>query len=154
MSVEKNGLPVPAAKMTIRPFFQMADRAPADEGFGDVVHFDRALQPGDDALFFERVLQRQAVDDGRKHPHIVTGGAVNRKRLLAGPAKEVSAADDDGNLQAEIADFFQFTRNAGHGLGMNAEALRPLQGFSGKFQDDAIVSEGRRSSFATMRNRN
>ena len=86
-----------------------------------------------DALLFERVLQRQAVDDGRQHAHVVAGGAVDRKRFLARAAKDVAAADDDGHLHAQVVHFLHFAGNAVDGFGVNAESLRTLKGFPGKF---------------------
>ena len=93
-----------------------------------------------DALLFERVLQRQAVDDRGQHAHVIAGGAVDGQRFLARAAKNVSAADHDGHLHAQVAHFLHFAGDACDGFGVNAETLRTLKGFSGKFQDDAAVS--------------
>ena len=119
-------------------FFEVAHGAPADERLGDLMHFDRAQQARDDALLFERVLQRQAVDDRGQHAHVVARGAVDRQRFLARAAEDISAADDDRHLDAQVVDFLHFAGNAVNGFGVNAESLRTLKGFSGKFQDDAL----------------
>ena len=106
-------------------------------------HVDRAQQARDDALLFERVLQREAVDHRGQHAHVVAGGAVDRKGFLARAAEDISSAHDNGHLNAQVADFLHFAGNAVNGFGVNAEALRTLKGFSGKFQNDASVN-GRR----------
>ena len=78
VSVEKYGLPVPAAKITTRSFLQMAHGAAADERLGHLVHFDGAEQTRVAAHLFERVLQGETVDHGGEHAHVVAGGAVDR----------------------------------------------------------------------------
>ncbi len=60
-------------------FFQVARGAAADERLGHLMHFDGAHQAGVAALLFERVLQRQAVDDRGEHAHVIAGGAVDRE---------------------------------------------------------------------------
>ena len=117
----------------------MAHGAAANKGLGDGLHLNRALQSRQYAEFFERVLQREAVDDGGQHAHRVRCSAVDRKRFLARAAKNVSTADHDGDVHAQIAHFFQFARDSSDGFGMNAEPLRPLQRFAGKFQDDPMI---------------
>ena len=86
-----------------------------------------------DALLFERVLQRQAVDHRGQHAHVIAGRAVDGQRFLARAAEDISAADHDGHLHAEVADFLHLARDAVDGFGVNAETLRTLKRFSGKF---------------------
>ena len=45
VSVVTKGLPVPAARMMIRPFFQVPAGAAADVGLGHAVHADGGHQP-------------------------------------------------------------------------------------------------------------
>ena len=52
-------------------FFEMAHGAAADIGLTDLRHLDGRHDAGLDALFFERVLQGQGVDDGGEHAHMV-----------------------------------------------------------------------------------
>ena len=88
VSVVKYGLPVPAAKMTTRPFLEVADGAAADERLGHGAHLDGGHDARHDALLLERVLQRQRVDDGGQHAHVVGGGAVHaRARWPPAPRK-------------------------------------------------------------------
>jgi hypothetical protein len=60
VSVVKNGLPVPAAKITIRPFSEVAHRSAADVGLGQLGDRDRRLHRGVDADLLERVLAAAA----------------------------------------------------------------------------------------------
>ena len=70
-------------------------------GSATCVHGDGALHPRVHAFFFERVLQRQRVDHRRQHAHVVAGGAFDLEALLPAAAENISAADHDGDLDAE-----------------------------------------------------
>ena len=50
----------------------------------------------------QRVLQRERVDDGREHAHVVGAGAVHAARRAAHAPQDVAATDDDRDLDAEI----------------------------------------------------
>ena len=64
MSVEKNGFPVPAAKIDDAALFEMAHGATANVGFGDLMHLDGAHDAAVDAALLDGVLKGDAVDDG------------------------------------------------------------------------------------------
>ena len=82
----------------------MPQRPPANEGLRDRLHADRRKQPGLRPDRFQRVLKRQAVDDRREHAHVVGRGLDDAGvlRLELGTAENVSAADHDGELAAEL----------------------------------------------------
>ena len=85
-------------------FFQVPPGAAADERLGDAVHADGRHQPRLAVERFERVLQREAVDHRGQHAHVVGGGFLDAGvagREL-GAAEDVAAADDDGDLHAEL----------------------------------------------------
>jgi hypothetical protein len=48
-----------------------------------------------------RVLQRQRVDRGRQHAHVVGGRPVGAELGELGAAQQIAAAADDGDLDAE-----------------------------------------------------
>ena len=98
VSVVKNGLPVPAAKMTQRPFLEVPHGAAADVVLADFLDADGGHDARVAAERFERVLQREAVHDGREHAHVVGGDAVHAGPREARAAEDVAAADDDGDL--------------------------------------------------------
>ena len=104
VSVVTNGLPVPAARMTMRPFSRCRRGAAADVRLGDAVHADGRHQPRLAAERFERVLQGQAVDDRGQHAHVVGRGFLDAGVAGGelGPAEDVAAADDDGDLHAAL----------------------------------------------------
>ena len=53
----------------------------------------------------ERVLHRERVDDRRQHAHLIRGHAVHAGLGEPGAAKDVAAADDEADLDAEADDF-------------------------------------------------
>ena len=104
VSVVKYGLPVPAAKMTTRPFsrWRMARRRMNGSATARIsmAVTTRVTTP----VLLERVLQRERVDDGREHAHVVGGRAVHAARARRQAAEDVAAADDDAGLDAERLD--------------------------------------------------
>ena len=98
VSVVKKGLPVPAAKITTRPFSMCRTRAAADIGLGDRRHRDRRQDAGVDADLLERVLQRQRVHHRRQHAHIIGAGPVEALGGAGQAAEDVAAADDEAEL--------------------------------------------------------
>ena len=99
---------------------EVADRAAADVGLGDLGDRDRRLHARVDALLLERVLQRQRVEDGGEHAHVVGGGAVHARRGAGEAAEDVAGADDDRDLDAAIVDLADLARDRLHALEVGA----------------------------------
>ena len=121
----------------------MADGAAADEGLGHLVHFDRRLHPGVNALLFQGILQGQRIDHRGQHAHVVGGDAVHFLGLLGHAAKEISAADDDGNLDAQGVNVRQFSGDFVDAQGIDAETLVRGQGLAGELEQDALEYRSR-----------
>ena len=111
MSVVKNGFPVPAAKITDAALLEVADRAAADVGLGDLGHGHRRENAGVDPDPLERVLEGEGVQHRRQHPHVVGGGAVHALRGALEAAVDVAGADDDRDLDAPVADLAHLARD-------------------------------------------
>ena len=90
-----------------------------------------------DADLLERVLQRQRVDDGGEHAHVVGRRAVHALRAGGEAAEQVAAADDDGGLDAELLDFADLLGDLGGDGGIDPEGLFAHEGFAGEFEEDA-----------------
>ena len=122
----KNGLPVPAAKITTRPFSRWRIGAAADVGLGDLADLDRRHHPRVRPLLLERVLQGQGVEHGREHPHVVGGRAVHPRGRPLQAAVDVARADDDRDLESGRADLARpASRSAGPGRGRSRTRARP-----------------------------
>ena len=95
------------------PLFEMADCPAANERFGDFLHFDRRLDAGEDAPFFERILQRQRIDDRGQHPHVIAADTVHSGGADGDAADDIAAADRCGHLDARSRGFPRFPRRYG-----------------------------------------
>ena len=121
-------------------FFQMAHRPPADVGLGEFAHFYGRLHPGDDALVFEDVLERQGVQDGGQHAHIIRARAFH---ALGGPGKppeDVAAADDDCDLHPETGDLLHLGRDRVENGVINAVSLLAHESLTGELKENSLVS--------------
>ena len=92
--------------------FEVADGAAPDERLGHGAHFDRGQHARRHAVVFERVLQRERVDHGGEHAHVVAGRAVHAARAGGQAAEDVAAADHDAGLDAERLDLGDVLRDA------------------------------------------
>ena len=151
MSVEKYGLPVPAAKDHHAALLQMADRAPPDERLGHLVHLDGRHHPRVHALLFQRVLQRQRVDHRRQHAHVIGRHPVHLFGLLGDAAEEIPAAHHEPNLDSERVHVGHFGRNFVHAVRFHSKALARCQCLAGELQKNALedgLRHGRCDRFA------
>jgi hypothetical protein len=134
VSVVKYGLPVPAARMTTRPFS-------ADVGLGHLVHPDRAHDARRHPGTLERVLEGEGVHDGRKHPDVVTGGTVHPARRGSETPEDVAAAHDDPHLHPEARHVGDLRGDEGAELGVDAVLARPEESLPGELEEDPSVAE-------------
>ena len=82
---------------------EVADGPPTDVGLGHLGHLDGGLDPGVLVEALEGVLEGQAVDDGAEHAHRVRLRPVHADGGAGGTAPDVATADDDGDVDAELA---------------------------------------------------
>jgi hypothetical protein len=122
----------------------VADGATPDERLGYGSHLDGGDDAGHDVLLFERVLQGQGVDHGRQHAHVVGRRPIHAARAGRHAAENVTAADDDGGLDAHSQDFGDVTCDLRRHGRIDAVGLLAHQGFAGKFQEDAFIGRSGR----------
>jgi hypothetical protein len=140
VSVVKYGLPVPGPEDHDATLLEVPHRAAPDVRLGDLLHLDRRQHPRVHAALLERVLQRQRVHHRRQHAHVVGAGAVHARGGRAQPAKDVAAADDHRDLDPEVHEVLDLPGDRAQHLGVDAVALRALQGLAGQFQEDPLVA--------------
>src|ERR1017187_130981 len=117
----------------------MAYRAAPDERLGNRAHFDGGLHPRVHVVLFQCVLQRQRVDHGGQHPHVIARGAVEAVLARRQPAKDVAAADDDGQLDIQLLDVLDFPGDRVAGLGGNAVLAGAEQRLAAQLQHHAPI---------------
>ena len=103
VSVVKNGLPVPAAKITIRPFsrWRIARRRMYGSATSATVIADR--HAGLRVVALERVLHGQRVEHGREHPRVVGGRPVHAGGRRLHAADDVPGADHERDLEPALS---------------------------------------------------
>jgi len=89
----------------------MADRPAAYIGLGHLVHFDRGHNTCGNALRFKRVLQRQGIDDGGQHAHMIAGYAIHILGGRGHATEEIASADHQADLDASPRHFGHFSRH-------------------------------------------
>jgi hypothetical protein len=92
------------------------------------------------ATLLHRVLERERVDDGREHPHVVARDAVDALRRRRHAADDVSAPDHDRRLHAEARDLGDLVRDARDDRRLDAERLAAEERFPGELQEDPAVA--------------
>src|SRR6185295_274418 len=115
----------------------VAHGAPADVRLGDLGDRDRRLHACHGADLLERVLQRERVQDGREHAHVVAGGAVHAGRRPLEAAVDVPAADHDRDLHAAVGDELHLSGDCGDPLRVRPVREVPHEGLPRELEQDA-----------------
>jgi hypothetical protein len=135
-------LPVPAAKITTLPLFEVPDRLSADVGFRDVLDRDRGLDASRDVHLLERGLKREGVDDHREHSHVVGRRAVDAVLGDRRAAHEVAAADHDRHFSRKRLNFADLLGEVLDVLRRNAELPLAKKRLAGKLEQHPAVFRG------------
>ncbi len=134
----KVGIAGASGKNHYPAFFQMTDGAAADKRLGNLVHLNRRLHSGVDALLFERILQCQGIDHCCEHAHMIGGNPVHFFGLLGHAAKKIPSADHDRNLNSQGSHVSQLRGNFVNAKRIDAETLGRGQGLAGKLEQNAF----------------
>ena len=119
---------------------EVAHGAPPDVRLGDLVHRDRAHDPGRDAGPLEGVLEGEAVHHRGEHADVVAGRAIHALGRRRQAPEDVAAADHDADLDATGVDGRDLLGDEGADLGIDAVLARPEQGLAGQLEQDAPVA--------------
>ena len=89
----------------------------------------------------QRVLQRQSVDHGRQHSHVVGGRLVDAGAgSLELPAtQDIATADDDGNLATQLQSIVDLPRNIHDFVHGNSPFSGLGKTLTRQLQDDAAI---------------
>jgi hypothetical protein len=79
----------------------VAHGAAANVGLRDLVHLDGRHDAAEEPELFDGVLQRDGVDHGGQHAHVVGRDPIHIDGLLGDAAKEVAPAHNDADLAAQ-----------------------------------------------------
>ena len=104
------GIPGAAGEDHHAAFVEVAHRAPPDVRLRQLFHANRRHHPRIDALLLQDVLQRQCIDYGREHPHVVGGHTIHPLLARRRAAQNVAAADHEAELHARRGNGLQLIR--------------------------------------------
>ena len=137
VSVVKNGLPVPAAKITMRCFSRcrIARRRMYGSATSGMPSADwmRVSAPRCSSTSWSV----SALRTRREHPRVVGGGAVHALRRRRHAAVDVPAADDERHLDAGGVDLGELRRDRLDALQVDAVGLVAHQRLARELQQDA-----------------
>src|SRR5205814_10520463 len=74
-----------------------------DEWFRHIFHFNRGLHPCLYSDLRAGTLQRQTINHGSEHSHVISSRAIHPAMSGGSAAPDVSSADDNADLHAQIA---------------------------------------------------
>ena len=86
------------------------------------------------AEFFQRVLEREGIDDGGQHAHVIAGGALHAALAAAQAAKDVAAADHHDHLHAEFAHLADLLGHVLDRFGVDAVAGVAAEGLAAELE--------------------
>ena len=117
----------------------MTDGATADVRLGDLLHLDGGLHPRGDLLRLQGGLQRQTVDHGGQHAHVVRGRLFDAMVRGVGAADEVAAADDDSDFDAAVVQLLDLQGHVTRVRRGDAEGLVAQHRFAAELQKDPAI---------------
>ena len=123
-------IPGSSSKDDDAALFKVAHRAAADIGLRDFVHLNGGHHTTVKPKLFDSVLERNSVDHGREHAHVIGCHTVHVDCLLGDSAKEVATSHDDGDLTAKSMNGGYLCSDFVNKDGIDAEALARGQSFS------------------------
>src|SRR4051812_25942976 len=124
-------------------FLQVAHRAAADVGLGDLADVERRLHARVHLELLERVLELQRVEDDRQHPHVVRGRAVHALGGARDAAVDVPCPQHDRDLDAAVVDALDLLGDLAQALQVGAVLEVAHERLAGQLEQDAPEYGGR-----------
>ena len=118
--------------------FHRVDGAPFRVEFAHRLHADGREHLVGHAGGIERRGERERVDDGGHHAHLVALHAVEPFFRTAEAAEDVAATDDDADFHAQVVDFLDLLCILGEPLHVDARATACGEAFAAEFQKNSF----------------
>ena len=117
----------------------VADGLAADVRLCDLAHLDGGMYTRVHIELLECILQGECIHDRSHHAHVVRRCAVHALGRASEPAPDVAATDDDGDIDAALADLLDLLRDVLDDSRIDAEALIAGERFTTELQDNAFI---------------
>src|SRR2546430_2084438 len=118
---------------------ELVDRAPADVRLRDLDDRERRLHARRHTERLELRLEREGVDDHGEHAHVVARRLLDAVLRDGRAAHDVAAADDDGDLRAEVVDLLDLVGEIPRVLRRDAELAIPEERLARELEKDPVV---------------
>ena len=122
------------------PLLHVTLRTTSDVRLGHLVHVDRCHHPRWHPCALERVLQREPVHRGGEHADVVGGGAIHSRRGASDSAEDVSTANNNSDLDAELTDAANLIGHEGNDGRVDSIRLFAEKRLAGELQEDPLVT--------------
>src|SRR5690606_8018988 len=103
-------------------------------------HGDGGKNDGLDTKLDERRAQRQRVDDGREHPHVIAADAMPSASSHRHAAEDIAPTDIDADFDAHFAHTGDVPGDLVNDIDVDAETLFSHQRLAGGLEYDATIS--------------
>ena len=117
----------------------MTHRATTNERLSHLRHGNGALHASRHAVFFKPVLEREGIDDGREHAHVIPSRPLDAALASSQAAKNIAATDDDDDLDAELAHLANLSRHVVDRFRADADAGLASQRFATQLEQDTAI---------------
>mmetsp|Transcript_5760 Transcript_5760/g.14066 ORF Transcript_5760/g.14066 Transcript_5760/m.14066 type:complete len:311 (-) Transcript_5760:9-941(-) len=119
--------------------FQILQRLGPHIGLDDLLDGDGGHHAGRHALLAHGVGQGQGVHHRGQHAHVIGRRTVHADRAARHAAEDIAAANDDRHLHAHLRHLPHLLHHADDGRAVDAVGVVAHQGFTGEFEQDALV---------------
>src|ERR1022692_2206037 len=117
---------------------QVPDRPPRYVRLRHLAHGDRRLDPRLVAELLQHILERETVDHGAEHAHVVGSRPVDTACGQRSAAEHVPAADHDRDLDPEPRRVPDLAREMRYGIRIDTEASAAGEGLAGQLEHDPV----------------
>ena len=116
-------------------------RAAANIRLTYLCHSDGRLDPGCNTDSLKGVLNRQCINNGSEHTHIVGGGSIHARGRARQTAKNIAAADDQTDLAPGGHHRLNVLRELGNGILIHAVLTGAHQTFARHLHQYAFIRQ-------------
>ena len=128
-----------ATKNDHAAFLQMANGLASNKRLRNFVHLNGGLQSRENAFCFQGALQRQTVDHGGQHAHVVCLHAVHALSGTFHAAENVTAANDNAHLHSQFHYRLDFAGIRLQLCRLNTVGLGAHQRFAAELEENSLV---------------
>src|SRR5262245_51870523 len=117
----------------------MAQGTAANVGLGQLFHANGRHHARVHASLLQHVLERERVDHGAEHAHVIGGDAIHAHGRELRPANDVAATDDQPDSDAHPDHALDLVAELLYAIEIESDALVAGEGLAGELEQYALV---------------